>query len=512
MTTRFLSACAPVVVAALLAAVVTSRPASAQSTTPSGPVPTVDGPIGSDVGIQGHPLWDSWFALAPFGYEQAEYFVSGTASADDGSSTAEFTTRILVARPIDAEDFHGTVMLDWVNVTAQFENAVNSVTATPFLLREGWAYVHVSAQAAGLCCTPFLTPQTWDPVRYASMNHPGDAYAHDIFTQVARIFAHPTEVVALGGTDPMDGLDLEVIVASGQSQGGSRMSSYLQAAQPTAQVIDAFLQQAGGTKNYEAAPTAPVIHLLGDREGSVADPTPWPTYRLWEIAGSAHQDLWIGRQQTEGQSVRLATTRQQTRAQAEALWLSAGNYGEQPDPRFNACVVNGAAFPTRYAVDAALWHLDNWVRTGTAPPQGDRFEFDGTALAKDDLENTLGGVRYAPLEVPIARYIADSCNLGGITVPLTEPELLARYASHADYYGALVTEVEADVAERFLLVEDAMDLLTRACAARNRWGELTASGPCEPEAVLAFGGAAEPTTTPVGETVSAGPESAPASL
>ena len=49
-------------------------------------------------------------------------------------------------------------MLDWVNVTAQFENAVDTLEAREMLLREGWAFVHVSAQKAGLCCTP-LTPQ-----------------------------------------------------------------------------------------------------------------------------------------------------------------------------------------------------------------------------------------------------------------------------------------------------------------------------------------------------------------
>ena len=65
-------------------------------------------------------------------------------------------------------------MLDWVNVTAQFENAVDTLEAREMLLREGWAFVHVSAQTAGLCCTP-LTPKVYDPVRYAAINHPGDA-------------------------------------------------------------------------------------------------------------------------------------------------------------------------------------------------------------------------------------------------------------------------------------------------------------------------------------------------
>ena len=58
----------------------------------------------------------------------------------------------MVFRPASQQDFNGAVLLDWVNVTAQFENGVDSLEAHEMLLREGWAFVHVSAQSAGLCC------------------------------------------------------------------------------------------------------------------------------------------------------------------------------------------------------------------------------------------------------------------------------------------------------------------------------------------------------------------------
>src|SRR5262245_53559954 len=92
------------------------------SPAPSGaPVPAP--PLSSPpAGVHGYPLWDSWFDLAPFGYEEQEYFVTGTAK-DAGGVAADYTTRIIVTRPTDPADFNGTVVLDWVNVTAQFENA-----------------------------------------------------------------------------------------------------------------------------------------------------------------------------------------------------------------------------------------------------------------------------------------------------------------------------------------------------------------------------------------------------
>src|SRR5687768_2184059 len=141
-------------------------------------------------GVKGHPLWDSYYDLAPHGYEEQELFVSGEVPAPDGRPLP-YTTRIIVTRPTDPTKFNGTVLLDWVNVTAQFENAVDTMLARPMLMREGFTYVHVSAQEAGVCCFPVLTPKTWDPVRYEALDHPGDDYAFDIFTQVARAFEAP---------------------------------------------------------------------------------------------------------------------------------------------------------------------------------------------------------------------------------------------------------------------------------------------------------------------------------
>ena len=156
-------------------------PAHATAVVPS---PTLSDP---PAGIKGYPLWDSYYDLAPFGYEEQELFVSGTAQTAGGAA-APYTTRIIVNRPTDPAKFNGTVLLDWVNVTAQFENAVDTVEAWQSLLREGFAVVWVSAQAAGLCCTP-LTPEVWDPVRYGSLHHPGDDYAADMFSQIAKAMA-----------------------------------------------------------------------------------------------------------------------------------------------------------------------------------------------------------------------------------------------------------------------------------------------------------------------------------
>ena len=432
------------------------------------PAPTVTGPIG-DAGIRGHALFDSPFDLGPLGYRDDEYFVSGTARNLAGDATAAYTTRIIVTRPTDPARFNGTVLLDWVNVTAQFENAVDSVEAREMLLREGFAYVHVSAQAAGVCCTP-LTPKVWDPVRYQALSHPGDDYAHDIFSQIAVAVRSPS------GVDPMGGLPVESVLAMGQSQSAFMLYTYVTRAQGSANVIDGFLIHGGGSKTYETPPAVPVLHLLSDAEASPESPNTAQNYRLWEVAGTSHSDFWIGYYQEFGQGPRTLASAPKRPASALAdLNKAAGNYGERIHPMLLTCILAGGAMPMHYAASTALVRLDTWARTGVAPPNGPRFQFAGEMLARDGHGNALGGIRLPPIDVPVATYVSDACGLGGFTVPFTEVQLRLLYPTHADYYAAMKTRTDASVAGGWLLHEDGTDLLRRACAAKIRWQELDPS-------------------------------------
>jgi len=423
----------------------------------------VEGPITG--GLHGHPLWDSWYDLAELGYVEEEYFLSGTAKVQPDGAQAPYTTRIIVRRPQDPAQFSGTVMLDWTNVTAQFENAVDTLEAHAFMHHAGWAYVHVSAQSAGVCCAPQLTPKMWDPIRYGPLDHPGDDWSFDMFAQVAKAIRAPT------GIDPMGGLHVERVVAAGQSQSADRLYRYVNGGYARSRVIDGFVIHGGGSKHFDEPLPVPVIHLLSDREAATEPPTDDTNYSLWEIAGSSHTDMYVGLHQVLGQGPRSQADLGQQPAQAdEELHATAANYGEQPSPFFAACVVAGSAFPMRYAVDATLFHLDRWIRTGERPPTGARFVMDANGTpVRDQFGNTKGGIRYPVVDVPIARYQSTVCPLGGITVPFTEVQIAMLYPSHADYYCKMKAAADQSVADGFLLPEDRDQLLARADAARNRF-------------------------------------------
>jgi hypothetical protein len=432
------------------------------------PVPRLSEP---PAGIHGHPMWDSWYELAPFGYTEQELFVSGTAT-DSTGVTAPYTTRVVVFRPKNERVFNGTVMLDWTNVTAQFENAVDTMEARQMLMREGFAFVHVSAQKSGLCCTP-LTPQVWDPVRYAGINHPGDQFSNDIFSQIAKAFRSPRS----DGPHPLGGMKAKAVLAVGQSQSASKLYTYVNDTQPTAQVIDGFLIHGGGSKTFTAPLTAKVVHLLSDNEANVAAPTSDPSYRLWEVAGTAHSGYFIGYQSVFGLGPRLADQPQQDRASYEATMDSAGTYGEKAfDPLYTTCVLAGATMPMHYAASTAIFQLNRWVRDGIPAINTPRFTFAGTARAKDEHGNTLGGLRLPPIEHPVATYNSTQCPLGGTTSAFSDDEIVALYPTFEQYWTNMRGATDHAVEQSWLLPDDAVDMMRRVCGARVRWNAATA--PC----------------------------------
>jgi parallel beta-helix repeat protein len=474
-----------------LVAAIALAPAAAPAAVPS---PTVTGPITG--GLKGHPLWDSWYLIP--GYSEAEYFIAGTARQPGSATTAAYRTRIIVTRPTDPAKFNGTVLMDWVNVTAQFENAVDTVEAHDYLVRKGYAFVWVSAQSAGICCTP-LTPQAWDPVRYGApgtttvLNHPGDAYALDMFAQVAQALKSPS------GIDAMGGLHVQRIIAAGQSQSAGKLDDYLMQWQDGSgeHVIDAFLIHGRVANRAEALATAAsakttrVLQLNSDNEAYANNPSANPYYAQWDVAGAAHSDFWIGVHSELGQGPRFAGGPQLPSTADNDLHVGnapyAGyatlNYGEQVNPGQPACILQGDQFPMHYAVNAALDAIHHWLVDGVPPSVSPRFQITSGALARDADSNALGGIRLAPIAHPVASYRSTDCALGGTTVPFTEPQLLLRYPTHADYACQMRAATYQNVKDGFLLEDDAPSLLSRVDAAVNRWPTAPGVADCDDDGI-----------------------------
>ena len=480
---------------AVLAGSVLGAGVAAPADAPDGGVPDLSGPVSGGKGRIN--LTAPGVDLAP-DYVGEEYFVTGTATSfqadgplrPDGkwkvveAATAPYTTRIVVYRPADAEDFNGTVFVEWLNVSAGFETAPDWGSAHTYITRAGAAWVGVSAQAVGVqggtaavAGVPEGGLKAADPERYASLSHPGDAFSYDIFTQVGRAVAGDA------GVDPLGGLDVQRIIAVGESQSAFRLVTYVNAIQPRAGVFDGFLvhsRGAGGAglgnnpdrrfrdpafpEVARIRPTkVPVLTFQTESDliglGYLAARQPDArNFRLWEVAGTAHADAYTGLIGFNDAGDGSAERRLLDPARADGGPLGCS----QP--------INSA--PAFAVLNAALFQLDRWVRDGTPPPKAKRLKVAGTGedarLVRDERGNVKGGIRTPAIDAPVATITGEEnaggsfCALFGTTEPFDAATLAELYPTHADYVKAFDRATRKAVAQGHLLPREARHLRAAA--------------------------------------------------
>jgi hypothetical protein len=206
----------------------------------------VTGPVAG--GWRGWPFSLPLTDLGSVGYVAEEFFLDGTAAgyeAEPGaelsvdgkwrvlaSRTAPFRTRVLVVRPVDMARFNGVVHVNWQNVSAGFELGIADAESEQLL--DGFAWVGVSAQRVGVHGFPGseqFALRGWDPERYGMLEHPGDDFSFDMYTQATRAIGP----AILGGAGPRK------LVATGASQSAMLLRTYANAIQPIEQLFDGFL-------------------------------------------------------------------------------------------------------------------------------------------------------------------------------------------------------------------------------------------------------------------------------
>jgi Alpha/beta hydrolase domain len=385
--------------------------------------------------------------LAAAGYVEEELRAAGTARSYADHPAAAYATRVVVRRPETGGS--GTLVVEWLNVSSGQDAGPDWTYLAAEVVRRGHTWAGVSAQFIGVeggaaAVAAGGTPQglrTLDPERYGELSHPGDAYAYDIYTQVARGLA-----VDSGAS---------CVLAVGESQSAFALTTYVNVVHEHAGVFDGFLvhSRAGSAMplgepgrgidlavRTGAAPTpvrddtdAPVIivqtegDLLGRLDYLPARQPDSAHLRLWEVAGAAHADLFqIGEFES---------------------FLGC------PDP------VNRGQ--QAYVVRAALRWLESWARGGAAAPCAERLSVVGDGFELDGVGNVVGGVRTPVVEAPVevlsgiaAPDASLICQLFGRTLPLPADVLAARWASRAVYLAAYEAATDAAISAGFVLAED----------------------------------------------------------
>ena len=458
---------------------------------------------GSVTAVAGKPLLlYGAYDLATVGYRSDEFFIAGTATAyvlpgpatADGrwnataATKAPFTTRVVVMRPGDPAKFNGTVLVEWLNVTAGQDTPADWMVAHREMIRKGYAWVGVSAQQVGVEGGDAIMSQgvplkKANPARYGALSHPGDAYSYDIFSQAGAALKAPGAHGMLGSLRPRH------VLAIGESQSAVFLTTYVNAVDRLAKVYDGFLIHSrfgssaalDGTRMAGVPSAMPAnVHfrpdlrvplltvitetdLLGARlSGYHASRVPDSArLRVWELAGAAHADNYMfgGAFIDTG----LRPVADLARVFVPTANSPAGKFDKPGNP----------GMPHHYVVEAALADLDRWVSNGVAPPHSPKLELasGGTpdttpSLARDAQGNALGGIRTPWLEVPTMQ-LGGGGNSGSFTASLVgtgqpfDKATLARLypGGKADYVARFTKALDTAIAEGFLLAADRQEIL-----------------------------------------------------
>lgn len=478
------------------------------------PVPKVEGPILPTSGISF--IASTTFPLSQVGYEESEFFLSGKATAYKSSTpltkngrwhvspaaTAPYKTRVVIYRPTNPKRFDGTVVVEWLNVTAGIDAPAAWLSSHIQMIRDGMAYVGVDAQAGGIngqagsIASQDLAGglKQVDPARYGSLRHPGDSFSYSIYEQAGR-------AIQADGPKLLGGLKPKRVLALGESQSAFRLVTYIDALQPLSPgIYDAYFvySRGGDGADLSQAPQATIttpdptfirtdLHVpvfLFETEADVlglgylpARQPPTRYIREWEVAGSAHDDTYglLYSRSDNGNGV----------ADTDAF-QSMLDPPADPIPGIVDCEAPINAGSHTYELRAAMVAVNKWMATGHAPLQSPRLEVSKTdphEFAADANGNALGGIRTPQVEAPVAKLSGLGqpgtspvpsqpgaateneavtgqalCAIFGTTVPFSAAKLAALYPSHAAFVQKWDAAAAAEVKAGYLLPADARTL------------------------------------------------------
>jgi hypothetical protein len=458
----------------------------------------VSGPIPGAFFL-GQPLS---YDLAALGYSNEEFLLEGTARSYAPAGEARYRTRVVVRRPLDPKRWNGSAVVEWFNVSGGLDAAPDWSFVHRHLIREGFAWVGVSAQRAGIEGGGFAAVsfplKKMDAKRYASLEHPGDAFSFDVFSQAGRAVRDGR---LLGGLEPRR------VLAIGESQSAVFLVTYVNGVDGDARVFDGFLLHGrggsgaaleggmgaegrslaevaelvssgrgaalsgslfSGSERIRSDVRVPVLTLqsetdvvgLGSAEARQPDSD---RLRLWEIAGTAHADTYLL------VASALDDGSLSPEALAKLLMPTTELFGMKVDAPINA------GPQQHYVLQAALAHLDRWAGGEAKPPGAPRLELgDGGSLALDALGIAKGGIRSPWVDAPTAvlsgfgQSGTEFAFLFGTTRPFDATTLARLYpGGRSEFLARFQEATDEALARGFLLEADAAEI--RALAAVAPW-------------------------------------------
>jgi hypothetical protein len=509
---------------------VAASPALAADVTPfTVSPPSVTGPIPST--STDYPFIADGFGpepAVPAGYEESEYFISGTGNLYEytptgirvvtpcpastgpfGCTNIPYTTRMLVKRPQDPRRFSGTVVIEPLNPSGGFDIAAVWDRSWPYFVRNGDVFVGWTSRFGTIAALKHFNPARYASLTWGVNSAADDGITFGIAAQVGALFK------ANGPGSPTRDLKVRRVFEAGFSQdggftftqadvfntvermpgGGPVYDGYVPGGTTGPSNIDFGLTPAGalpaGDPRHQMQPRdVPVIQINTETEealaGRVGGPNgfayrrpdsdaPGDRYRLWEVPGGSHVSNDLDSS---------AITLQRSLAELEGIPVSAlapvgcthQQFVNGPSVGVPG-VVDPNTYPFSDVANAAFADLTRWVDDGVPPPHAPRIEVSGTgAIVRDSFGNALGGLRTPFVDVPTASYtptdtvahttaFSGFCILYGYNTPFSQTTLESLYQNHGQYVALVAQESNRLVGEGFWLKPDAQEVIKQAAQA-----------------------------------------------
>jgi Alpha/beta hydrolase domain len=432
------------VLAATLVSLTGYAPAeAARQNSESSKAQTMPAAILKEVNVPGTtPMSAAAVDLAALGYTEREFYAEGKANRYSGADSTSlqtaqvidgnrpYNTRVLVRTP-DARHFNGTLVVEWLNVTLGLDGEFVFNEAHEHLLRAGYAVAAVSAQRAGV-----ERLKTWSPERYGALSVDvnacgsdggslcsGDPLSFDIMTQVAKALKDN-----MGDSKPLPGLDVDNVIATGQSQSAIRLTTYYNTIQPLYNFFDGFVYW-DRSDQLRSDQAVPAISVNSEALAPTWRPVTTSKYtRAWDVAGATHASLY-GAQYID-----------------DVVLRDKSIVGPNGPMSFTSLVAPSckllpvfSTVDSGLVVNAAFESVRDWITKGKEAAPSRYFDRDAEGnLLRDSTGKVQGGIRLAQFTAPTAFNAANNgtafpCSISGHHRDHTADELKDLYGSHQNY-------------------------------------------------------------------------------
>jgi hypothetical protein len=373
------------------------------------------------------------------------------------SSAQPYATRILVYRPSDPTKFSGNVIVETLHPNGGGRSIVWDMLNSYFVAH-GDAYIGVQHPST------FAGLKSAAPGRYDNLAVVDNSQLWGSIAQAGALAKSGAKY------SPFKDYAVKHLYLTGYSFTGVAAASFANwhhegSLQTNGKpIFDGYIANANSM--YNRPISAPVMRMntQGDfnsfrgldnrRDDSDAKNS---RYRLYEVAGAAH-----------------VTRPVEPAPGAKRPQPPAGGVASANQPRFSpeSCFKQFPqpsqpnAYPLHLVMQAMFDNMYAWVEKGTAPPRAPRLTTNEDSKVRKDADgNALGGLRLAPITVPVATYdvgLGDDCFLFGYQQAFAVDKKRSLYGSSAAYVDAVKKSAEQSVKEKLLLPSAVNELVKTA--------------------------------------------------